>query len=96
MRTVFSAVIGWSLFAAVAAADPLSAGNAATGKALHDAKCTGCHGTEVYARADRKVRSPKALIQRVALCDSNFVDGLTPQEELDVAAYLNREFYRFK
>lgn len=84
------------LCSSTAAADPFGAGDVAAGKALHDAKCSACHGTNVYTRADRKIKSAKSLALRVAACNANSGAGISVQEELDVAAYLNQQFYKFK
>ena len=84
------------LCASAASADPFAAGDVAAGKALHDANCTVCHGINVYTRADRKIKSAKSLALRVSACNANSGAGMTSQEELDVAAYLNQQFYKFR
>ncbi|HEU0203047.1 MAG TPA: hypothetical protein VFR86_21775, partial [Burkholderiaceae bacterium] len=39
-------------------------GDAAVGKRLHEANCTGCHDTAVYSRTNRSIRSLGALKQQ--------------------------------
>ena len=66
------------------------------GKKLTDANCYQCHGTEIYTRADRKVKNLPGLRKQVQFCDQAL--GLTWFDEQvnDVSAYLNQEFYKFK
>lgn len=74
------------------------------GKKLHQEKnCASCHAQRVgggdsgfYMRADRKVGTPRRLLAQVAACSSQLGLGLFPEEELDIAAYLNRDFYKFR
>lgn len=72
------------------------AADSAMGKKLLTAKCMGCHGTEVYTRADRKVGSLQALEKQVAVCSGAAGTGWTEAEKADVVQYLNRNFYKFK
>ncbi len=84
-----------SLSLPLQAADAPRAADPKAGKALHDSRCLACHGTEAYTREDRKIRSASALASRVSACSANTGAGWFPQEEADVAAYLNEAFYRF-
>lgn len=84
------------------AADPFAAGNAKTGKTLHDKHCKVCHqslaggdGSKIYTRADRRIKSAKTLAGQVSTCNTNSGAGLFPEEETDIAAYLNQQFYKF-
>lgn len=86
-----------------AAATPFAKGKPQEGKKLHDAKCVACHvrlvggdGTEIYKRIDRKIGTPQALLQRVAACNAQVNAGLFPEDEENIAAYLNQQYYRFK
>lgn len=78
-------------------------GDAAAGKKLHDAKCVACHqrlvggnGSGIYTRIDRKIQTPKALLQRIAACNAQVNAGWFPEDEEHAAAYLNRQYYQFK
>ena len=51
-----------SLLTATAA----QAGDAKLGKALVEANCTRCHGSEVYTRPDHKVKSFDGLVKQVS------------------------------
>lgn len=68
----------------------------ARGKALHDAKCFGCHDTRQYTRKNRIVHTYEDLHSRVEFCDANVNAGFTFDDLDDVVSYLNTEFYKFK
>lgn len=97
--TLFAA----ALFAATAHAAPFEKGDPKAGKALHDKSCTSCHvsmfggdGSEMYTRPDRKVKTPQQLAARISGCNANTGAGWFPEDEAHVAAYLNRQYYKFK
>ena len=71
-------------------------GNAADGKRLHDANCTACHDTAVYARKEHRVRSLDGLKQQVENCTHMAQKEFSPAERQDIVKYLNDQFYRFK
>ena len=72
-------------------------GNAANGQKLFKAsKCNQCHGTEVYTRKDRKVKTLPALEAQVRRCDSNLNTNWFDDEIIDVTAHLNKQYYKFK
>ena len=72
------------------------AGDAKLGKALVEANCTRCHGSEVYTRPDHKVKSFDGLVKQVRRCDQMI--GLTwfDDDIENAATYLNQEYYKFK
>ena len=70
-------------------------GDAAAGKRLVDANCTGCHDTAVYSRKDHKVRSMEGLKQQVENCTHMAQKEFLPAERQDIVKYLNEQFYRF-
>lgn len=72
-----------------------SPGDSAAGKRLHDANCTGCHGTEVYTRENRIVRSLPALKQQLDGCNHLAKKGLSPTELQNIIQYLNDQYYHF-
>jgi mono/diheme cytochrome c family protein len=91
--------IGWLLASALCsllAAGPSGAGDAAAGKALHDARCLRCHGTEVYASSKQKITSLAALNKQVVRCAEAADANWDKTQTADVSAYLNATFYRFK
>ena len=71
-------------------------GDAAGGKRLHDANCTGCHDTAVYTRKDHRVRSLDGLKQQVENCTHMAQKEFSPAERQDIVKYLNDHFYRFQ
>lgn len=96
MRLLSLALIASCAFPlSAAAAESARPADPKAGASLHDRQCLACHGTEAYTRKDRKIRSASALASRVSACSANTGAGWFPQEEADVAAYLNEAFYRF-
>lgn len=84
------------------AAGATRAGDAARGKQLHDQYCIDCHsgmvggdGTLLYKRKNRRVNSFEALLKQIDRCDQSLGLKWFPEDVADVAAYLNREFYKF-
>jgi len=77
--------------------------NAAEGKKLvEEKKCEICHNNitmgdakAVYLRKDRKVTTLAKLKAQVAACNTQLNLGLFPEEEEHIAAYLDREYYKF-
>lgn len=77
-------------------AAPFEKGDPKIGKALHDKSCLTCHSTSMYTRAARTVKTPAQLAARISGCNANTGTGWFPEEEQNVAAYLNQSFYHFK
>lgn len=81
---------------------PFAAGNADAGKALVERDCVSCHARQfagdpdrIYTRPERRVTTPQKLLAQVRFCSANLGKGYFPEDEENVAAYLNREFYKF-
>lgn len=77
--------------------------NTAQGKVLHEKQCTTCHakmyggdGSKIYTHDGRQLSDRLELLQRVAACSAQTKAGWFPEEELDVAAFLNQQYYQFK
>lgn len=87
------------LLAPVAA---IAAPDAAEGRKLVQThKCETCHQDKVYGpvgtiylRNDRKVTTWAKLKSQVAACNSMLSIGLFPEEEENVAAFLNQAYYK--
>jgi mono/diheme cytochrome c family protein len=94
MRSVIVLIFGLALTPLYAA--PFDKGDPKIGKALHDKSCMTCHSTGVYSRADRIVKTPAQLAARISGCNANTGAGWFPQDEQNVGAYLNQNFYHFK
>ena len=66
-----------------------------SGEGIHQASCSGCHGTEIYTRSDRKVTSLDRLGAQVRMCDSQLETQLFPEDMEKLTKYLNESFYKF-
>lgn len=78
-------------------------GDPKIGKALFDKSCQSCHaakfggdGSKIFTRPNRIVNTPQQLVARVMACDVNTGTGWFPEQEADVEAYLNQQYYKFK
>lgn len=92
------------LAAASARAEPFAGAQLLEGQALHSQHCVSCHsknfggpeGSNIYLRPDRKIKTPAALAQQITFCASMLKLSLFPEEELNIAGYLNSQYYKFK
>lgn len=93
-----------SLFAAAGAqAAPFAKGNSEVGGKLHAQDCASCHASKfngnadlIYTRADRRIKNADHLAQRIGTCNAMLGLNLFPEDELNLGAYLNKTFYKFK
>ncbi len=89
--------------ATTALANPFPKGNAEAGKQIFDKNnCNQCHdtimggdGNQIFQRKDRKVKNAAAMIKQMNFCAGNVGITLTPQDEQNLGAYLNR-YYKLK
>jgi cytochrome c2 len=92
------------ILASTVIASPVFSADVNNGKALHQAKCYQCHaqksgfgnGEIIYTRVDRKVQDPAHLKFMVGMCNTELRLDLFPEDEADLVAYLNQQFYKFK
>lgn len=92
------------LAASTAQAEPFASGNAENGKKLFAKyECDSCHkgkvggdGSAIFTRPDRIVRNVAELIPRIKFCSGVVGANLSAQEEQDLAAHLNQNYYHFK
>ena len=61
-----------------------------------DLTCETCHDTGYLLRVDRKVTTYAKLEAMVEGCNTNLDVGWFPEDVADVAAYMNREWYKFE
>jgi len=103
MRCLLAGSLALLVAGGVAAA-PLAQADPKAGKALFDkAKCDECHasltggdGSRLFTRPEHKVKSADALIRQVRFCAAQVGAQWFPDEEEQVAAYLNQQYYKFK
>lgn len=94
----------FSLLCATAQAEPFAGGQSDAGKKLFDKyQCNRCHngkmggdGNAIFTRPNRKVKDPQQLEAQILVCSRNARANLSEQDKLDLAAYLNKNFYKFK
>ena len=104
MKMVFIRCIPAMILSALMSAPALAAPDLANGKTIDQQKCYSCHakksgfdnGDMIYTRSDSKVKSLANLKRMVGLCNSELRLDLFPEDEADVVAYLNQQFYKFK
>lgn len=65
------------------------------GKVLYEKSCTKCHGTEVFTRDDRGIKSLEELKNRVKQCSLAAESKWTDEEINIVVDYLNKNYYEF-
>ena len=88
----------------IAQATPFAKGDADAGKKTFDQhKCNSCHvsmlggdGSAMFARAEHKVKTPASLTTQVTRCSVNLGLMLFEDDEENIAAYLNKNYYKFK
>ena len=107
MKTIATMIAGIALAAAAAgvvtaqSGKPYASGDPNAGSALAQKDCIGCHAskfggdaTRIYLREDRKVRTPEQLLAQVQLCNTDLNKQYFPDDEANLAAHLDRDYYR--
>lgn len=77
-------------------ADSLLFGDSKSGAKLHQNSCTACHGSEVYTRSDRKIKTINGLEARVETCSINLNTNYNDDQNSDIIKFLNDHYYKFK
>lgn len=96
------------VFALLACASNVQAGqlfakaDTNAGKALNNQHCISCHassfggdGSAIYTRENTIVKSSKGLLEQVRNCSTMLGLKWFDDEELNVAGYLNQNYYKF-
>jgi hypothetical protein len=65
-------------------------------RALHTKYCVQCHQSEVYTRANRRMKDLNALRNQVQRCDQNIGLRWFDDDINAVTQYLNDQYYHFK
>lgn len=91
------------LIAGTTLAEPFSQGDTAIGKAMVEKHCINCHATKfggdgsaIYTREGRLVKSSKGLLAQIRNCNTMLGLKWFEDEELHVASYLNKTYYKFE
>ena len=87
-----------------AQAAPFAQGDAQHGAKLYEKyECSSCHegkvggdGSAIFTRPDRRVTGPSNLVAQIEQCSGAIGSQLSAQEKMDLAAHLNRHYYKFK
>ncbi len=96
-----------SVLAAIAipaSADPFPDADIAAGEKMHAEYCVECHtqrfggedGSAIYTRPDHRVTTLTELSQQLTRCTGMLKLDLFPEDEENIAAYLNKHYYRFQ
>jgi cytochrome c2 len=102
LQTLIGSIVATA--AATALANPFPKADAQKGERLvKESKCNACHvsivggdGTAMFTRADRKVKTAAGLLSQVRTCNTMLGTNWFPEDEENVAAYLNQAYYKFK
>lgn len=102
MKSLAFFVIG--LCASQVSANPLfEQADSKLGKSLHAKNCISCHassfggdGSGIYTREHTKVKTAKGLVAQVRNCNTMIGLKWFDDEELNVAAFLNQDYYHFE
>lgn len=93
MNKRFKEVVAGLLIAV--AAQGASAADIEHGQQLYVERCLRCHGSEVYTREDRRVRSLDGLKSQVTMCALQLDVAWFDEDVEDVVLYLNKLYYHF-
>ena len=103
MATAFGVVVAAMWLAAAAQADPFAKTDPAAGKKLYaEAQCNASHasrmggdGSRMYTRPEHKVKDAQSLQKMVQFCVDRTGAAIFPEDVVQIAAYLNQQFYKF-
>jgi mono/diheme cytochrome c family protein len=83
-------------------AAPFANADVKAGQSLVEKNCISCHassyggnGSGIYTRDFRKVQTSKGLVAQIRNCNTMLGLKWFEDEELNVAAYLNQQYYHF-
>lgn len=102
MKTPFIAAAALLASTLALALPPGKANDARAARELHERACTACHarmyggdGSKMYTRDGRQLSNRLEIVQRVASCNATMNSGWFPDDEENVAGWLNDTYYRF-
>jgi mono/diheme cytochrome c family protein len=93
MKSILFLTCGLLLSSGLQADEP----SVANGQRLfNESRCLECHSVNVFTREDRKVKTLAGLESKVRQCDASLSTNWFDDQILDVVAYLNSAYYKFK
>ena len=108
MVRIARGVVALALLAVAAAAAaqkqpaPFAGGDPKAGMTIVERDCVSCHAKQfagdpdrMYTRPGHRVTTPQKLLAQVQACNTNLGKSYFPEDEENIAAYLNSEFYHF-
>lgn len=94
--------VGLVLASNMAIAQPFVEGDFNIGKSLVEKQCIACHaerfggdGSAIYTREHRIVKTSRGLLAQIRNCNTMLDLKWFEDEELHVANYLNKTYYKF-
>jgi hypothetical protein len=92
------------IVSSVSQATPFAKGDAEAGKkSFEEHKCISCHigivggnGSAMFTRPDHKIKSAASLATQITRCSNNLGLMLFEDDEENIGAYLNKNYYKFK
>jgi len=83
---------------------PFAKGDADKGKKTFDQhKCNSCHssmlggdGSAIFMPPERKIKTAASLGTQITRCSTNLGLMLFEDDEENIGAYLNKNYYKFK
>ncbi len=91
------------LISYTAGAEPFTEGDFSIGKSMVEKHCIACHaerfggdGSAIYTRENRLVKSSRGLLAQIRNCNTMLDLKWFEDEELHVANYLNKTYYKFE
>lgn len=86
----------------MASAEPFAEGDFNIGKSMVEKQCIACHaerfggnGSAIYTREYRIVKTSRGLLAQIRNCNTMLDLKWFEDEELHVANYLNKTYYKF-
>jgi hypothetical protein len=87
----------------MASAEPFAEGDFNIGQSMVNKHCIACHaerfggdGSAIYTRENRMVKSARGLLAQIRNCNTMLDLKWFEDEELHVANYLNKTYYKFE
>lgn len=95
-RVLLTTLTMLALWSVDAQAGALLPGDADNGGRLVKAQCSSCHGSEVYTRKDRRIKTLEGVIGQVHRCNGNLNAKLSRDQVNDIIKFLNESYYKYE